>query len=209
VRAKGIACIALLALLLGGCGGGDDSATTAVDPTSPEGAFGRFNAAANAGDGAALLKCIHPEELDETIAGYAAMATAFSDKRVVAAKLNPLLKSHGVVFTRGWAARGALVEPVKDKGALLTDLLSFIRDRRLVYQWFDVYGEIPKRVDDGVLMPIPWTIQKAEVTSDKAEVTAMTRYRKQGVRCVFELRRCGETWCLTGPKHIWEMVKGN
>jgi hypothetical protein len=100
-----------------------------------------------------------------------------------------------------------IVAKVADKASLLTALIGVDKDRRLVSAWIDSYGGIPDEVNDGMLMPVSWKIQKATQVGDGAQIRAFTVYRKQAVRCTFDLKRCGDTWCLAGPKVIWELLK--
>ena len=195
--------LVLLIFAAMGCGDSAEQAAAPADPTSPEGAFERFGAAVTAGDGKALLECVLPEDQDSTVAGYAAVVAAFAGTGAAL----PILKKHGASLDEGWGAKGKLVAKVSDKGALLTELMSAIKERRLVYAWFDSYGGIPDEVNDGMLMPVSWRIQKATRVGDKSEIRAYTSYRKQAIRCTFDLKRCGDKWCLTGPQVIWELLK--
>jgi hypothetical protein len=100
-----------------------------------------------------------------------------------------------------------MVAKVVDKGALLTELIAVVKERALVSSWVDSYGGIPDEVNDGMLMPVRWNIQKSTQVGDDAQIRAFFIYRKQAVRCTFDLKRCGAMWCLAGPKFIWELLK--
>ncbi|MHC4223253.1 MAG: hypothetical protein ACYSUN_04620 [Planctomycetota bacterium] len=186
-----------------GCGGSGDGAAAPADPTSPQGAFERFQAAVSSGEGSALLECVLAEDRDNTIAGYGAVVAAFAGTGAAL----PILKKHGASLDEGWGSKGMIVAKVADKASLLTELIGVVKDRRLVSAWIDSYGGIPDEVNDGMLMPVSWKIQKATQVGDGAQIRAFTVYRKQAVRCTFDLKRCGDTWCLAGPKVIWELLK--
>jgi hypothetical protein len=97
-----------------GCGGSGEEAAGPADPASPEGAFERFQAAMNSGDGKALLDCVLAEDQDNTVAGYGAVVAAFAGTGAAL----PILKRHGASMDEGWGSKGKMVAKVVDKGAL-------------------------------------------------------------------------------------------
>ncbi len=195
------------ALLLPACGGGEEGAAVRRAETPADALFQRYTRALAANDGNATLACILPRGRNETVAAYAALAFAFASAEERAGELNPLLQRHGVAFHLGWATRGKLEEPVADKGALLGELLAFLKQHDIARKWINAYPEIPAYVTDGLLMPLPWSVLDSTVTGETGEVTAMVQHRKQAVRCRFPCRRVADVWYLDPPQAVWELVR--
>jgi hypothetical protein len=196
------------AILVGltGCGGGEVGGAAPGMETPLGQAFVKFKTALEHGDGATVYQSFAPASRDDALAGYAAVASNFVPQKVRLAKLDPMLRRHGAAQQLGWKAKGRIVAPVRDKGALLSELLQFIQAHSLAQAWLDAYAATPREVCDGMLMPLCWHALGAQETGNAGAVTAMVRHRKQAVRCTFSFQREGGVWYLKPPQAVWALV---
>lgn len=207
-RADSLRCLLASAILVGliGCGG-EEGGGSAPGVDTPLGqAFLKFKSALEHGDGTTVYQSFAPASRDDALAGYVAVASNFVPEQVRLAKLEPMLRRHGVDRQLGWAAKGRMVAPVRDKGALLAELLRFIQGNNLAQAWLDAYADTPREICDGMLMPLCWHALGVQAVGDTGTVTAMVRHRKQAVKCAFSFRREAGAWFLSPPQAVWALV---